>query len=193
MNRLSKEFLKERILGKNNNPPALDFDHTMGVAAVLVPFFIKDGEWHVLFIRRTEKDNDPHSGQVAFPGGHAETRDSSYAETALREFEEETGISREKIELIGQLPSSISVTNLKIIPFVGILETPFEVHPQVEEVARVFSMPFDFLNDDKALYEKNFVLPSGEPRSALFYRKFDNEILWGLSARIMNNLIALLR
>lgn len=193
MNRLSKEFLKQRLINENSLTPDLDFDKTVGVAAVLVPFFIKDGEWHVLFIRRTEKENDPHSGQVAFPGGHAEAMDASFAETALREFEEETGISRKKVELIGQLPSSISVTNLEIIPYVGILETPFEVDPQEDEVARIFSMPFDFLNDDNSFYEKDFVLPTGEPRTALFYRKFDDEILWGLSARIMNMLTTLLR
>ncbi len=193
MNQLSKEYLKQRIITESNLTPAMDFAKTVGKAAVLVPFFIQDGEWHVLFIRRTEKENDPHSGQVAFPGGHVEAFDASYAETALREFEEETGIPRYKIDLIGQMPSSISVTNLEIIPYVGILETPFEIDPQLDEVARVFSMPFDFLKDEKSLYEKDFVLPTGEPRKALFYRKFDDEILWGLSARIMNNLTTLLQ
>ena len=173
--------------------PPLDFNHTKGKAAVLIPFFLKDGEWHVLFIRRTEKPNDPHSGQVAFPGGHAEQSDRSYEVTALREFEEETGISRTMVDVIGQMPSSLSVTDLEIIPFVGILKTPFDPVPQEEEVARVFSMPYEFLQDQESVYQKSFTLPTGQKRASLFYRKYDNEILWGLSARIMTNLIKLLR
>lgn len=193
MTTISRDFLFSKITNNENLISTIDFQQSKGKAAVLIPFFWKDDEWHILFIRRTKKTNDPHSGQVAFPGGHVEESDKTLEETALREFEEETGIPKTAIEVIGQMPSSLSITDLEIIPFVGILKTPFDPTPQEDEVARIFSIPYDFLQSQNQVYQKKFTLPNGHKRASIFYRKYDNEILWGLSARIMNNLTTILK
>jgi 8-oxo-dGTP pyrophosphatase MutT (NUDIX family) len=63
----------------------------------LIPFLQSQGEWHLLYIRRTSKLNDPHSGQVAFPGGALDPEDTSLQATALREMHEEIGIAPDDV------------------------------------------------------------------------------------------------
>ena len=92
-------------------------------AAVLFPIVLRDNEHTVLLTQRTAHLKD-HGGQISFPGGRVEDVDLSPAHTALRETEEEIGLTREKIEILGFLPEYRTGTGFRVIPVVGLVQPP---------------------------------------------------------------------
>lgn len=114
-------------------------------AAVLVPL-VERGETTVLFTRRTAHLAH-HAGQISFPGGHTEPHDACPKATALRETEEEIGLPRQHVEVIGHLDVYVTRTGFVVIPVVGMLTPPFDLEPDPHEVAEVFEVPLQFLMD----------------------------------------------
>ncbi len=118
-------------------------------AAVLMPLVLrptKDGkDWFVILTQRPETMLS-HAGQIAFPGGKRE-KGESIAEAALRETEEEIGVTPDQIELIGRLRSFNAVSDYRVTPFVGIVQPDAVIAPDPREVADVFEVPLDFLMD----------------------------------------------
>jgi 8-oxo-dGTP pyrophosphatase MutT (NUDIX family) len=173
------------------SPYPIDFfDSEPNPAAVLIPFLRKENGWHILYIRRTIVPNDRHSGQVAFPGGRKETSDRNAEDTAIREAHEEIGIDPADIQILGCLRDMLTITNYRVTPVVGLLPWPSEFHPQVKEVARIFSIPLSWLAQPANRSVKmrgTHVL--GKPVPVIHYHKFDGEILWGASARITTLLL----
>jgi|DewCreStandDraft_2_1066082.scaffolds.fasta_scaffold26492_2 8-oxo-dGTP pyrophosphatase MutT (NUDIX family) len=161
-------------------------------AAILVPFVYVEKKWSLLFIRRS-LSNDPHSGQVAFPGGRMEQEDTSPEITSLREAQEEIGLSPEHVEIIGKLPSLLTVTNYEIHPIVGIIPYPYPFRPSQSEVQKIFTIPLDWLADSTnyRVEERNLPAPVGRIPT-IYYRPYQDEILWGASAQIVHNLLRLI-
>jgi len=162
-------------------------------AAVLLPLFREDGEWHLLFIRRAENALDRHSGQVAFPGGRLEPNDPHPAGAALREAQEEIGLDVQRVELLGLLPPYDTVSGYRVTPVVGRIPWPAALRPDPTEVARIFSFPLRWLVNP-ANHE---VRPWPDPphpasRPVVFFRLRDGERLWGVSARITLNFLTAL-
>ena len=93
-------------------------------AAVLMPMLCQNGEWALLFTRRTEKVPH-HKGQVSFPGGAYEPGDKNSVQTALRETCEEIGLRPEAVRILGELGGMPSVSNYMITPIVGRIIEPF--------------------------------------------------------------------
>jgi 8-oxo-dGTP pyrophosphatase MutT (NUDIX family) len=151
-------------------------------AAVLVPFFEKAGEDHLLFTRRTDTVRD-HKGQISFPGGARDPADPSLARTALRETQEEIGIPPEAIELLGELDDYITVTNYLVRPFVGIIPHPYRYVPRAEEVAEVIEVPLRVLREP-ARHTSNVVEWKGVTRE-IHYFDVGSCIIWGVTARIL--------
>lgn len=155
-------------------------------------FIRKPDDWDLLFIRRTESKNDRHSGQVAFPGGARESTDESLRVTALRETFEETGIRQENVRVLGELMPYQTISNFRVLPFIGILDWPVELRPAADEVARIFTIPLSWLADHSnfeirprtAVDQQN----SGRTHPVIYYEKYDNELLWGATARMTVNL-----
>jgi 8-oxo-dGTP pyrophosphatase MutT (NUDIX family) len=162
--------------------------HAPRAAAVLVPMLEREGDWHLLFIRRAENGDDYHSGQVAFPGGCFEPGDTDLQATALRETHEEIGLASEHVRLIGRLPDLISTTNYRITPFVGLIPWPCPLRLASSEVARAFTIPLTWLADpdNREVYE--YAAPSGTI-PVIRFRPYTGEILWGATARMTVNLI----
>jgi 8-oxo-dGTP pyrophosphatase MutT (NUDIX family) len=163
-------------------------------AAVLLPLYQRQGEWHLLFIRRAEHESDYHSGQVGFPGGGHEPGDASCTETALREAREEIGLDPGKVRLLGELPPFHTVSGFLVTPVVGCIPWPQPLHPDAREVARIFSIPLAWL----ALPGNHRVRPyphedHPEVRELVFFERYDGELLWGVSGRITLNLLHSLR
>jgi 8-oxo-dGTP pyrophosphatase MutT (NUDIX family) len=115
-------------------------------AAVLIPLLLKeDGLW-VLLTQRTNHLRD-HAGQISFPGGRMDPEDQSPNDTALRESEEEIGLDRSRVEIIGHLPQYLTVSGYSVTPVVGLVQAQAEYILDEFEVADVFEVPLRFLLD----------------------------------------------
>ena len=164
----------------------LDCPHD-GEAAVLIPVYEKSGRPHLLLTLRSQ-DVATHKGQVSFPGGVSETQDASLEETALRETEEEVGLARDRVTVLGRFHQYLSVTDLLVTPFVGYLEPGFSLTPNVQEVERILEVPFDFLR--KTEPRRQPYVRFGRP-GTLYYYDFEGEVIWGLTAAMIRDLLEL--
>jgi 8-oxo-dGTP pyrophosphatase MutT (NUDIX family) len=163
-------------------------------ASILIPFVWEQEGWHILFIRRTQIDGDMHSGQVAFPGGASDPGDYNPVATALREAEEEIGISSNQVAILGTLGQMRTISNYIITPVIGILDWPVALRPAPSEVSRIFTIPLAWLADPSNRIINQRKLPTtGESLPVIHYQEYDGEILWGASARIMMELLEALQ
>jgi 8-oxo-dGTP pyrophosphatase MutT (NUDIX family) len=161
-------------------------------AAVLVPLVARDGALHVLLTRRTEHLSN-HAGQVSFPGGRAEAVDSSPIETALRETEEEIGLARRHVEIIGVLPEHVTGTGYRVTPVVGIVHPPFELAADPNEVAGIFEVPLAFLMDGMNHQRLSYELPERKGRRNFYAMPWEGYFIWGATAAMLRNLFHFLR
>lgn len=158
-------------------------------AAVLIPFLQRDGEWHVLFTRRTESLVE-HRGQVAFPGGRSDASDPTPEATALREANEEIGLRPSQVHVLGRLDSFLTITNYCVTPVVGAITWPFTIRLAKDEVSRVFTIPLRWLADPNHHEVRARPLPLPyPPLPVIYFQPYDGELLWGVSAFITVNLI----
>ena len=159
-------------------------------AAVLVPLINRGAGISVLFTQRTAHLSD-HAGQISFPGGRAEPEDPGPVATALREAEEEIGLPRGRVEVIGMLPRYRTVTHYEITPVVGLVETPLSLAPDEFEVAEVFEVPLGFFLDpthhESHTYEYRGVV------RRYFAMPYQGRFIWGATAGMLMNLYRLLR
>lgn len=162
-------------------------------AAVLIPLVRANGRWEVLFIRRTEVAGDIHSGQVALPGGRRDPEDPSLTAAAIREFNEELGVQQQDVEILGQLNEFIAISNYRVTPFVGTLPWPYRIIPDEREVAHWFTIPLVWLADPANRRTERRTLPNGLGEvGVIFFDNYHGEVLWGLSARIITELLDVL-
>lgn len=146
-------------------------------AGVLVPLFQQDGIWKVLFTKRTEQVVN-HKGQISFPGGAKDPGDEDLLATALRESEEEIGLDRTKVQVIGPLDPIKTITNYLIHPFVGIIPFPYPFRLNSQEVERLICLPLADL-----IQEASSQRPEGVGLNLTFNRF--SEVIWGATARIL--------
>jgi 8-oxo-dGTP pyrophosphatase MutT (NUDIX family) len=154
-------------------------------AAVLFPIVLRDSGATVLLTQRTAHLRD-HAGQISFPGGRVELDDLSPTHTALRETEEEIGLAREHIEIIGFLPEYRTGTGFRVIPVVALVTPPFALQPDPFEVAEVFEVPLEFLLDPD-----NHKPHSLHYRGALrhfFAMSYGDYFIWGATAGMIRSL-----
>jgi 8-oxo-dGTP pyrophosphatase MutT (NUDIX family) len=179
-------------LGEFAGPvPDLPPGRTYRAAAVLVPLVCVQGEWYLLYTKRTELVPN-HKGQVSFPGGAVEAADSSREETALRETWEELGVEREAVDILGHMWDMPTITGFVITPVVGWMAWPVELHPEPNEVSRAFIVPLRWLADPTNREEKELILPDGRHERALYFNLFDGEKIWGATARITLNFLRII-
>lgn len=161
-------------------------------AAVLLPLFVENDEWCLLYTRRTESLNS-HRGQVSFPGGMIEKNDKDPVDAALREVEEEIGIPGERVEILGCVDNMFTVTQFSITPVVGIIPWPVSMKLNDSEVAKVFGVPLSWLSDKENLETEERDVPGLGLRVPVhFYKPYDGEIIWGATARITINFLEII-
>jgi 8-oxo-dGTP pyrophosphatase MutT (NUDIX family) len=155
-------------------------------AAVLVPLYLDGGELHAVFTRR-RADLRRHAGEISFPGGRQDAGEEDLRETALRETEEEIGLPRDAVRLVGALtPTPTVVTNYAIYPFVGLIEPGHRWLPSAAEVAEVLELS---LRDLVAGHERKRLVRRGVPIRTDVYT-VDGNVIWGATARIVADLLA---
>ncbi len=154
-------------------------------AAVLFPIVLRDNGQTVLLTQRTAHLKD-HAGQISFPGGRVEEEDQSPVHTALRETEEEIGLAREHVEVLGFLPEYRTGTGFRVTPVVALVTPPFELALDPFEVAEAFEVPLAFLLD-----------PANHKRHSLHYRgalrhffamPYGDYFIWGATAGMIRSL-----
>jgi 8-oxo-dGTP pyrophosphatase MutT (NUDIX family) len=157
-------------------------------AAVLVPIFHRVGEPVAVFTER-RADMRRHAGEISFPGGRQDSPDEDLRTTALREAEEEVGLARDEVELVGALPPvGTFVTGYRVFPFVGLIEPGQTWAPQETEVAQVLELS---LADLVRGHEHKRLTRRGVPFKTPTYT-VDGHFVWGATARIVEHLLRLL-
>jgi 8-oxo-dGTP pyrophosphatase MutT (NUDIX family) len=161
-------------------------------AAVLIPLFKTASEYRILFTKRTDTV-DEHKGQISFPGGKIEDEDASPLETALREADEEIGLSRKDVTVLGQMDDARTLSSNYIVhPFVGLIPYPYDFKTSVQEVRELIEVPFQvFLSGDSAGENTPVVYEGVTYQSLAYYHR--GEVIWGATARIMRNLVDLVK
>lgn len=149
--RLSEPALRQRFAQTGSWLPELPGDggasgltRAPAAAAVLLALVQRADGLHVLLTRRTDHLRD-HPGQISFPGGRSDPADASAMATALREAEEEVGLPRACVQVIGQLPVYTTVTNFVVTPVLAIVQPPLEWVLDSFEVAEAFEVPLRYL------------------------------------------------
>lgn len=171
---------KLRVLLEQRTSIAIDAP-ALRRACVLIPLIRAHGRWSVLLTRRAE-NLAAHSGQIAFPGGGVEDGES-LQDAATREADEEVGIPRSAVELIGRLDDLITNSGYLVAPFVGVIHDSVEYAMQESEVVDVFEVPIDALLDP-AQPEVRYVSFRNRKYPAYFYSYAQYEI-WGLTGRML--------
>ena len=156
-------------------------------AAVLLPIYHKNGKYYILFTKRTERVMT-HKGQISFPGGTLEQGDTTLLDTALRECDEEIGLTPDKVEILGELDDITTETTGYIIsPFIGLIPYPYQFKVNGEEIEEIIEVPISALLDRTCLHSENMVR-EGKIVNLYFYN-YQGRVIWGATARILRQFL----
>ncbi len=154
-------------------------------AAVLVPIVERPEGLTMMLTQRTDH-LDHHPGQISFPGGHIEDDDASPEDAALREAEEEVGLERTHVEIIGRLDQYVTRTGFSITPIVGLIDPSHSVSADEFEVADIFEVPLAFLLDANN-HRRDSRIYKGTKRE-FYAMPFGDYYIWGATAGMIRNL-----
>ncbi|MEO9904598.1 CoA pyrophosphatase [Nisaea sp.] len=158
-------------------------------ASVLIPIIERDEGLTMLLTKRSE-DLPVHPGQISFPGGRAEPHDDGPVDTALRETEEEVGIHRRHIDVVGQLGLYSTRTGFEITPVVGLLTPPFDTRADPMEVQEIFEVPLAFFLD-RENHERHSREWNKQIRS-FYAMPYGDYYIWGATAGMLVNFVDVL-
>lgn len=197
--RLHPVWLRERFLQPAVWTPEFTDEHllrdphkTPVPAAVLMPLVVRDGHFTLLLTQRSAHLHD-HAGQISFPGGRVDPEDADTVATALRETEEEIGLSRRHIEVVGQLPDYFTGTGFQVTPVVGLVHPPFDLAADDFEVAEIFEVPLPFLMNGANHQRRSAEFPGRSGRRSFYAIPFEHYFIWGATAAMLRNLYLFLR
>jgi 8-oxo-dGTP pyrophosphatase MutT (NUDIX family) len=171
-------LIRERL--KSFNAKRVECARTI-LAGVVIPLFEKDGDFFFLLTKRSDTVRF-HKGEVSFPGGMYEETDGDIMNTALRECNEEIGMKREDVELIGRLDDVYTLTGFVITPYVGIIPYPYEFKTNPEEVAYIINLPYTDLKEARPALEIARHDGKMEKVQSLHY---NGDRIWGATCRML--------
>jgi 8-oxo-dGTP pyrophosphatase MutT (NUDIX family) len=175
----------ERILGQREKRYINDASRVP--SAVLIPLYQKQGQYYIVFIKRTETVKD-HKGQISFAGGARDADDRTLLHTAVRESREEIGLRSKDIEVIGELDDELTTTsNYIVTPFVAMIPWPYRFRKNKDEVAEIMQAPIAALLEKDQLNEGSEIL-NGQPIKSYTYN-YEGKVIWGATARILKKLL----
>jgi len=178
LERLKSVLLPEPSIGAGMQEPGFE-GMVMTPAAVLFPIVKHDERLTVLLTQRTDHLKD-HPGQISFPGGRVEDDDPSPLYTALRETEEEIGLERDHVELLGYLPDYYTGTGFRVTPVVGLVHPPYALRLDSFEVAEAFEVPLAFLLD-AANHKRHSIYYRGAMRH-FHAMPYGDYFIWGATS-----------
>ena len=168
------EDITDKITGYSGRPPVEE----LRKAAVLIAVTeSKDPE--LIYTLRSNKVGS-HGGEVSFPGGMYEEQDDNLENTALRESEEETGLDRNKVSILGPIDTVVSRFNISVTPYVGIVPHDIELNDSSDEIEACFRVPLSFLLRDKR-HRNDEINRNGDIFFMPAY-EYNSYIIWGLTA-----------
>ena len=158
----------------------------VGRAAVLIPIWKEDESLSFLLTLWTKKVQT-HKGQISFPGGMRNSTEEPLVQTALRETQEEIGISDNQIRILGQFDEYLSTTKLIVTPFVGRIEPPLVIQKNPEEVEEVIKVPFSLFQKPELL--RTEIRQRLNERVKVYHYDFQGLDVWGLTAQIIRDFL----
>ncbi len=158
-------------------------------AAVLIPIYTHEGRLHVVLTKRTDRV-EHHKGEISFPGGARDPDDLDLVATALRESEEEIGLLRDHVEVLGRIDEMVTMSQFHVTPYVGVLDpavSPYPWKPFAVEVAEVLEVPLDHLLDPANLVLEDRMMGGRRGMAEAF--QFGDHRIWGATARMLRNFL----
>jgi 8-oxo-dGTP pyrophosphatase MutT (NUDIX family) len=157
-------------------------------AAVLAPILRRPEGLSLLFMERPA-DGSAHGGQISFPGGKVDAGDADHVAAALREAEEEVGLPRRDVEVLGRLSELATPTGYLITPVVGLVDAPpasWRISPA--EVREAFEVPLALLRDATVFEDRGEIQRWGMTFHTCAYRP-SGRFIWGATARVLRELL----
>jgi 8-oxo-dGTP pyrophosphatase MutT (NUDIX family) len=171
------------LAGDHRATPA-GADERIRAAAVLVPIVERPAPTVILTLRPHTLRS--HAGQVSFPGGRIDPEDRDAVDAALRETEEEIGLPRRLVEVIGTADRYRTITGFDVTPVIGVVPPDLPLVAQPDEVAEIFEAPLAFLIDRRNQVEQSTTW-QGQQRS--YYEiLWEDRRIWGATAAMIVNL-----
>ena len=156
-------------------------------AGVLIPLFMEDGIWKVLFTKRTDNVTH-HKGQISFPGGSVDEKDNSIEGAVLREADEEIGLKKKDVEILGRIDDVTAlVSNFILHPYVGFIPCPYNFIINRGEVERLIKVPLKVFNNAGNPESKKRYIKYDRQVYYGFVYEYESDLIWGATARIMAN------
>jgi 8-oxo-dGTP pyrophosphatase MutT (NUDIX family) len=158
-------------------------------SAVLILLFPRNGEYHILFTKRSENLTH-HPGEISFPGGVTQPEDTDSLGTALRETWEEVGIAPEDVEILGALDDFLSIHNFLVTPYVGIIAADRQFDPNPDEIERIVEVPLGFLLTSGIFQQREWTW-QGRTIPLLFVT-YGRDSIWGLTAAMLKQFVEII-
>ena len=175
-----KEKLREALAQRQKE---CIVDPTRIKSAVIIPVYWREGQYYILFTKRSEEVKT-HKGQISFPGGTYEEEDVTLLNTALRESAEEIGLLAGDIEVLGGLDDTVAVvSNYTITPFAAMIPWPYQFKVDGREIARIIEVPLSSLMDKNNIYNET-ITAEGQTFNQYAYH-YHGDVIWGATARIL--------
>jgi 8-oxo-dGTP pyrophosphatase MutT (NUDIX family) len=160
------------------------------LAAVLIPLYRHNGDYGVIFTKRSDTVYH-HRGQISFPGGGYEPQDASLRQTALRESAEEIGLQPADVQVLGQLDDLLTTnSNYLVRPFVGSIPYPYPFAIDRRETSSIIEVPLGFLRQHNPRSEEVRNQEGRTVRS--FFFDYNGHTIWGATAKIIKQFLDLL-
>ena len=161
-------------------------DEGLMPAAVLVTLYPKDGEYCLLLNLRSQLV-EYHKGEISFPGGAKDPEDGDYLATALREAEEEMGISPSDVTILGQLDDSVTRSGFGVKVFVGEIPEAYPFKPSTVEIAEVLEVPLLSLYDPANVrWESRW---DGESITTTYSYVYGEHVVFGATAKMLQQFL----
>jgi len=166
-------------------------DNGLIASAVLLLIVCKEGEYQVLFTKRSQRVAH-HKGEIAFPGGTVDVHDPDLLHTALREGKEELGLRPQDVKVLGRLNDvSTSTTGFVIATYVATIPYPYSFQVNQDEIAGLFFVPLRLLRTQQLAFSPRCPEKETDRLGSPF--RYQEEVIWGATARILQLFLDLIR